>query len=189
MWKEHPSPVAFLKAYFPAQVEHAHRQGHSDEDIDQSAWLYATGAARRFEPERGIKFSTYAVHYFRAGLQKLTRFRKKLVPIHKAISLHAVDDEDRGIDPANHRRDCADPGLHLWCSDDYSEQRRCLPIRERIILYLRTVEGWVLEDVGDAMGMTRERVRQIETRAVNKLAEFRVRRQLRRIELGQEVAI
>lgn len=50
--------------------------------------------------------------------------------------------------------------------------------REREVLFLRVIDGKTLREVGDAFGVTRERVRQLEARAFRKLRGPLHRRQI-----------
>lgn len=45
----------------------------------------------------------------------------------------------------------------------------CLTIRESVVLYLRWGEKYSLEKVGKILKVTRERIRQIESKAIRKL--------------------
>jgi transcriptional regulator with XRE-family HTH domain len=49
--------------------------------------------------------------------------------------------------------------------------RKFLPARDHEILMLRYHEGLTLEEAGERMGITRERIRQIESRAIRRLQE------------------
>lgn len=56
--------------------------------------------------------------------------------------------------------------------------------RERIVLQARIFDGLSLDDTGKAVGVTRERVRQIEIRALKRLRESQVLRS--RLEIDNE---
>jgi len=63
-----------------------------------------------------------------------------------------------------------------------------LPPRESIVLQLRhglvDGESYTLEEIGRKLGVTRERVRQIEAQALRRLRDPRLRRQLRDLVQG-----
>jgi DNA-directed RNA polymerase, sigma subunit (sigma70/sigma32) len=58
-----------------------------------------------------------------------------------------------------------------------------LPEKERKVLELRYGlngnEPLTLREIGDALGISRERVRQLETRAIKKLRSFALKRHLK----------
>ena len=47
--------------------------------------------------------------------------------------------------------------------------------RDRVILYLRFVESWTLRELAVVLGITPERVRQMELRARKRLEQNRAR--------------
>ena len=56
--------------------------------------------------------------------------------------------------------------LRDWKPEGVTERRLSSREKMRRVLELRYLEGMTLEQVGDAMGVTRERVRQIEAKAI-----------------------
>lgn len=151
------------------------------EQFEQEAWLAVCKAAHDFDPVKylGVPFGAFA----RLGVRKhLTGTVCRTATKYGVWRTMPELDGDTGeqLEAADYRRESADPALAAWCSADYARQRRCLDWRSRIVLYLRAVEGWTLEEAGEALAVTRERIRQVEEKAVRKLARFRLRRQMRR---------
>lgn len=85
------------------------------------------------------------------------------------------EDGERFLEPADHRAGGVHPMLRAWCSEEYRSQRRALHWRYRVLLYMRYVEAWTLDEVSDVFGISRERVRQLTDRAIEKLAAQRNR--------------
>jgi RNA polymerase primary sigma factor len=56
--------------------------------------------------------------------------------------------------------------LKEWSPNGVTEYKLSAREKMRLILELRYIEGMTLEQVGDIMGVTRERVRQIEAKAI-----------------------
>lgn len=56
--------------------------------------------------------------------------------------------------------------LKGWTPDGVTVRKLTPGEKMRRVLELRYLEGMTLEQVGDAMGVTRERVRQIESKAL-----------------------
>ncbi len=79
-------------------------------------------------------------------------------------------DSAEPLDLEDYRRAGAEnPALHEWCSDGATAKRVKLTKRERVALYLRCVEGWTLQEIGDAFDVTREGARLILEKAVKKI--------------------
>lgn len=82
------------------------------------------------------------------------------------------------VDVPDHRRADGEgvcPLLRAWCSPDYAVPRRRIHMRYRVILYLRYVECMTLDEVGLALAVSRERVRQIEADGMRLLSVSRPR--------------
>jgi RNA polymerase sigma-32 factor len=210
--------------------------GLSMSDLIQEGHVGLLEAAARFEPERDVRFSTYATWWIRASIQdyilrnwsivrggtssaqkalffNLRRLRARLAqgsePLSNAAiyeeisnalgvtvadvavmdsrlsgydtSLNApVSDDSNG---ASDRMDflvCDDPLPDEIVSETIDVERRSrwlgsalevLNERERRIIEERRLrdEGATLESLGEKLGISKERVRQIENRALEKL--------------------
>lgn len=128
-------------------------------------------ACRGFDPARGCRFSTYAHSaMIREGL-KFVRAQWGHPP--------------NGRDQERHRRERSAFHRHRFGqllrgdaeepSDPWARERlraaiADLPEREQDVLRMR-LSGYTLQDVGAAMGHTRESIRLIERRALASLAE------------------
>ncbi|MFN7209029.1 MAG: sigma-70 family RNA polymerase sigma factor [Aggregatilineales bacterium] len=213
-------------------------------DLIQEGNIGLIRAARKFEYQRGHKFSTYATWWIRQAVSRAVadQGRTIRVPVHmgdqinrlrrislsltqalgrepsidelaeamettpdkisalleisrRPISLEAPTDEDeeteigdfvedtRGLSPAE-STDREMLRQHL------TEALNRLPEREAHILRLRygleDGEMHTLEEVGKAIGVTRERVRQLEAQALNRLRRSSSQRILKDFLLDQE---
>jgi RNA polymerase sigma factor (sigma-70 family) len=178
--------------------------GLPEEDVEDLAAefrMQLVVAARFFDPAKGYTFTTY---YMKCARQRMLRkarlIRASGVKVPQrgpfvTVKMASTDErweygksggpgrgrrrkEELKYQIADYRRpisdDVPDPLLHAWCDPEYAEQRKCLHWRTRIVLYLRVVACWTLEEVGEALGgLSRERIRQIEDRAVEKMARSR----------------
>jgi RNA polymerase sigma factor (sigma-70 family) len=160
------------------------------EDLFQSGWLGVHEAAKRFEHERGLQFSTYASWWIRATIRRAIMDQRRTI----RISVHAqeqayhdgrlLERDLRSLDAPVH------PGEHdsatlldvLPSGDDPAQnaadqelQRIIeaalakLPSRSRRILKARFWRDLELQIVGDDDGVSRERIRQIQRVALAKL--------------------
>jgi RNA polymerase primary sigma factor len=94
------------------------------------------------------------------------------------LSLDAPQEEEGSLTLADRIKDenAADPAQAAERADQAAYVRRLLQrvdIRERRILCLRhgvgTDHEWTLEEIGQELGVTRERVRQLEGLALQKI--------------------
>lgn len=104
------------------------------------------------------------------------------------LSLNSIADETKGSElgdfiPDPNSLDLLSQIAQIILMDDVAKFLSELLPREREILEMlygfKTGETMTLQEVGDQMGVTRERIRQIQVNAIGKLKRFRVRMALR----------
>ena len=216
--------------------------GLSMSDLIQEGHIGLLEAAARFEPERQVRFSTYATWWIRASMQdyilrnwsivrggtssaqkalffNLRRLRARLAQNGAPISNHDVYSEissalgvsEADVAMMDSRLSASDTSLNAPVVDDGSgssdkmdflrsneplqdevvgeaidEERRSGWLRaalhvlnERELKIIRerrlTDDGATLESLGTRLGISKERVRQIENRALEKLRAALVR--------------
>ena len=216
--------------------------GLSMSDLIQEGHIGLLEAAARFEPERNVRFSTYATWWIRASMQdyilrnwsivrggtssaqkalffNLRRLRARLAQNGAPISNHDVYSEissalgvsEADVAMMDSRLSAPDTSLNAPVVDDGSgssdkmdflrsneplqdevvgeaidEERRSGWLRaalhvlnERELKIIRerrlTDDGATLESLGTRLGISKERVRQIENRALEKLRAALVR--------------
>lgn len=79
--------------------DQAHKRGITDEDLIQEGMIGLCNAARFYNPEFGVKFSTYAVSYIWAALFGTYSDKKYRKNASKTCSL---DDPDLNIQPQSY---------------------------------------------------------------------------------------
>lgn len=137
------------------------------EEQRSEAMLALMRAVEGFDPWRGIRFSTYAWHAILRSLIQLERQTKRyrlLFPVQHEAMFERPESEE--FEPS--RRADADRIARIL-----RENRGELTDRESIILDWRFPmdgsPGMTLGEVGEAIGLSKERVRQIQNSALTKL--------------------
>jgi RNA polymerase sigma factor (sigma-70 family) len=124
-----------------------HGKGLSHEELHAGAEDGLLGAALNFDPSRGFPFSAYAHPWIKGGITAL--FKKK--------KIDKLTDPVESVDKTQ-EAPIAPPSVDLGSLDE----------RERRVAIGR-VGGETLKEIGKELGVSAERVRQIETRANDKL--------------------
>jgi RNA polymerase sigma-32 factor len=204
------------------------RHGVPLEDLIAEGNLGLVEAARRFDAEKGIRFSTYATWWIRAVIRRYTLANRRIVPAPStrngrrlisvlretqrrltaelgcvpsrervASELGVSPDEVAMVEGALGGRDVpltpseGGPSFELVAEVASPEEQAAerelyarkvasvgaalerLDRRERTIVEKRLLEDEAdtLADIGDSLGLSRERVRQLELRAKQKLRD------------------
>lgn len=139
------------------------------DDLIQEALLGIMEAARRFDPERGCRFSTYATWRIRAKLSEHHRRRRVRLKVDGASSFDDPDGPLEPIDPnaVQPFEVAADQEAFELDADRLHNALAGLQPRERDILW-RRARGETLKMIGDYLRISKERVRQLESRALGK---------------------
>lgn len=170
------------------------------EDVVQGAMVWACIAARRFDPSRGAKFSTFVLWYIRGAIKQHVRaghgdvlnppskkWETKTLSHYVRLDSEAVEDggsmhdligdpeaDQNGAETALARSRST---LALRAVVD-SVLARLTP-REQLIVRRRHMadreDVATLAEIGDELGLSRERVRQIEQKTLVKLARMLAR--------------
>lgn len=206
-------------------------------DLINEGNLGLVEAAQRFDPDRNVKFISYAVWWIRQAIvhalsqashsfnlpqkisDKISRMnrekellrkelnreptreevaaRLKITPEEvadleliqeKGLSLSDKISEDEELEVEDRVYDELEPSVEYQLIRNSIEQQireilNELDEREALVLKLRfgidSDEPMTLQEIGDRLGLTRERIRQIEQRAMRKLAQSQRLKQLR----------
>jgi RNA polymerase primary sigma factor len=155
------------------------------EDLIQQASLGLIEAAKRFDPSRGFKFITYARWWIRQMILKVV---EDPAPVHLPANLCATGHrvQIQSLDISTFGEEEPSPKDLLldedMLPDRVTEEKDLvffvaqalegLPDRERDVLskyFGLEGEEYTLEAIGDQMGVSRERVRQIKEGALRRL--------------------
>lgn len=172
------------------------RLGFPFNDAIQAANEGLLIAVRKFDPKRGVRFVTCAIWWVRVYVYKevktnisIVKFsytaHRKLEDVPKTFSLNTPLSDEDGDESATFQDELTDgsesvdqkmieslPSHYLrWAI------RKCLKPRERYVIEQRMYYGSTLEDVGKNMGVSRERVRQMELQIKEKLKRIIERKQ------------
>jgi DNA-directed RNA polymerase sigma subunit (sigma70/sigma32) len=140
-------------------------------------------AAKKFQIERGHKFTTYLSFHLHKLNGIANEFGVIRVPRPQGHGVSAAEDRKRDfrrkLMSIDAPRDDHDEGLvrilpaptpydHGFDEEKLPEWLHKLTIRERLVVMSRA-EGFTLGDTGKLLGLTKERIRQIETAAIEHL--------------------
>lgn len=146
-------------------------------------------AARRFDPERNVKFITYAVWWIRQAIAHALSGQRRALALPDKL-WRVIGD---GVDVSLSDRDTFDCAVEplieeALVHESVARRVRCaleeLDAREREVVELRygldrDGEVRTLQEVGDLLHLSRERVRQIEADAKHKLRRSKRAEELR----------
>lgn len=157
-------------------------------DIRQGCFPVLLDAVRGYKPDRGLKLTAYVNHPFRNMLRELLGLRTERQKNEPLNSCASLDEPLNGSDgDIFSRLDIIPDGdslafiEQLEASDDARIVRQAV---EDLPELLRDVVKWYffenagLSAIGDRLGVTEERARQLKARALRKLRENEQLRQL-----------
>lgn len=133
-------------------------------------------AVELFDITKGFAFSTYAVACMKRRVGKFLDERGE-TPSHLSAEIKA---EIRGrrvslaaLEAVNRQPAKRDPERTILVSNWLEKLKRFLPARDHQILMARYGDGGrTLEEAGVVLGISRERIRQIEARAIKRLQRY-----------------
>jgi RNA polymerase primary sigma factor len=150
-------------------------------DLVQAGYSGLAIAATMFEEERGLKFSTYAMWWVRAKVKEeaMGMARTVRVPALEAIAAHK-----RGAGHPIMSISLDEPGNSAMAEAETPEEEENedvknavaaamhgMPDRLRQVVHMRFFRDMKLNEIGLELGVTRERARQLEAKALERLRE------------------
>lgn len=168
-----------------ANYYHRHCPTADVDDLLQEGRLGLLIAIQRFEPERGLRFMTFGGHWVRNRMRFFCAYRANMIHIPLCqpqlrgtlytLSLdHAADNQDDPLQAfvSGDEEDPSEPASRNEASTLLHRILALLPKRERFVLTHRRLRHRTLREIGEILGVTKERVRQIEVRAMKRAAKI-----------------
>lgn len=143
-------------------------RGNATDDNFQIGYIALMRAADLFDVSKGYKFTTYACKSIWGQINNAVRRKAK-----QEIKTRPVMEFDHPLDhrcPATIADDSEQAALHRKHTDLTSAGiLDILPPRERRIIKGREMEGKTLQELGTEMGISKERVRQLQAAAMRRI--------------------
>lgn len=158
----------------------AHRFATSQQEVDDllsEGSVILLKAIDKFDYRRGFRFSTYATHAVQRHYVRVTQ-RQKRVRAREQVSW-----SEAGFSPV--APDAADPVYDFRLAEQFIQRfDECLDPREAQILENRfglcaAESADTLKEIAERVGLSKERVRQLQIRAISKLQDLALRLNLR----------
>ena len=147
--KEHTG----LVHYFGAMYKQKYRLDDDERnDLIQEGMLGLFRAADKYDPERGVKFTTYACWWIRGKMSTQMRARRRRrALVRKATVLSSSAYTDRHPEPM------------------LSRVVQTLPPKDWLILYLRYDRLYSFREIGEVMGVSTHTVYSAHARLLGRL--------------------
>ena len=165
-----------LKTYssLAYSIANSYRKGALPiEDLNQEALLGLLDAYKRFDPSRGVKFSTYAVHWIKKRVLSALSKEKK-------HSMDAIELDEAGLADQEEPSSRPDPGQILADMQNppplmpRSKSETLflpdtMPLLEKHILILSYQEKHTIKEIATELGLSNEKVKQLRLKALRRL--------------------
>jgi RNA polymerase sigma factor (sigma-70 family) len=168
--------------YTEIVVQTSKTPGPIREDLVQAGYMGLMRAAYKFDPSRGNTFGTYSRHWVKKYI--LHEIRKSYVvwtPAHvqkalRSISLDVPICDNTDADGTMQDllvcdKPTADesPEVPLLAARAFKAMAEVLNVKERSVITTRFLDDGTRKDAADELGLSQERVRQLEVNALAKL--------------------
>ena len=162
------------------------------EDLEQEGYFAVAKAAKLYDPSAGTKFATFLFYPVKTAFSSavgLRTERQRQEPLCRCDSLDApLDAEDNGsatrgdtVPDAAAEQAFNDADECLYTAQLHSALDDALALldeRQAVVLRGRFYEGRTLESLAVQLGISRERVRQTESKAIRAMRFPRIQRKL-----------
>lgn len=175
---KYETPLKIYIHKFPRDYRFAVLAGLSHEDMEQHGWVGVCRAAAKFDPERGIQFTTYAKFWIRHAITAAAETSDRMSPRSQgkrvvsgdaAVGRYAIRKRFDLMPDLRDNGPVVDDGLR----DKIEVALKQLPARFAQVIRLRWGIGdgrkRTMQEVGQIIGVGRERVRQIEQKAFERI--------------------
>lgn len=164
-------PVKILTKRFRSLLRRALK--HRDRDaVHQAALVGLLNAVRCWKPDGGAGLNTTAMYHISMSVSRELNGGVDQRSRQRVSHLSEMDDETGFGLLSVLAVEEADTGPSAEEVDGLNRLLRKIPERERNILTARIVNGRSLDEIGIDIGLSKERVRQLQVRALRKLRQL-----------------
>lgn len=157
------------------------------DELEATAWYAVVRAVRLFDPKRG-RLTTLVAWVVRSEMQRRDPGGPIAVPSNRHNVVGKYQDHYQAAKDTQGLSKYSEPSYEVnWDSigylvenegrlDEVFDRLSQCDEREQLVIRKRFFEGHTLQEVADILGVSRERIRQIEVKTLNKI----------RVQLGQK---
>lgn len=165
--RRYPKPALVLWNLAPRLMRESLR-AHGEEAVHAAAAHGIVSAVATYDPAYGTTLVTHATFHIRAAVQ-VAFTRKRVGEPARFERIDAGGGDGDGDDRPDGFHPAAPERAAGWDKADWGAALRGLTSRGRRVLLMRYAAGMTLGEIGAALGLSKERVRQIQAAALVKI--------------------
>ena len=186
LW-ENVKRLIYMLAFeqYRANSDTLERAGLALEDIQQEGYFAMLGAIEAYKPEKGFAFTSYLHLQLKTCIRSLLKPGDLLNRAETGSLDAALDDEDPDSESLHDIIADPDSGKAIAAFEQRNsynilyEAISLLPGELKKVIKLHFFEGLTLDQIGERLGKSRERIRQIESNALGMMRRGPLGRKLK----------
>lgn len=148
-------PIRWIKNVIRRRIPWNFLRRYGRDFYEQEGWLTVWLAALSYNPDEhaGVEFPAYATFCLHRRMRRL-----RLEQYRDRFQVQWPKSDSHPFEPSvpSPRFDEDISLLALWCEREYRTRRMILSWKQRVVLYLATVEGWNYRELARYFGQTHQ---------------------------------